>query len=168
MARWKLAEAHYIHAKEYNEATEWEYKETDRITGRERRKRFVVPLYCEAERIVCYEGSETDERDLIFAGPPTPAMDPLDEEAKKISKEHAAKWVHPIDSLSGNFSADELLSSLQKQLAAAASTTPPTPVIAEGVSKDEFEALKAQMAELMAKNAELEAKTTIPGKRRVA
>jgi len=175
MARWKLNEAHYIHAKAFDEATEWEYRETDRITGRERRKRFVVPLYCDAGLIVSRPGSETTNDNvgpdgkgigpIIFEGPPTPAMTPLDDEAKKISTELAASWEHPIESLPGTFSADALLTSLQKQFAAAAAQTPAQPIIAEGVSKAEFEELKLQMAALMAKNAELEATKKAPIRR---
>jgi hypothetical protein len=168
MARWKLGEAHYIHAKMFGEETEWEYKETDRINGRERRKRFVVPLYCEAGSIVCREGDEKDEKDIIFEGPPTPAMEPLDDEAKAITAQYAPQWVHPIDSLPGQFSSADLLAALQKQVAAASSVTPPPPVVVEGVSKEEFELLKEQMAQLMARNAELEERPLKEPKRRVA
>lgn len=168
MARWRLTEPHYIHAKVYNEATEWEYKETDRVTGREKRKRFKVPAYLETETIVCYEGSERDERDVIIEGPPTPAMEPLDEEAKNISAEHAPQWIHPIDSMPGQFSAKDLLETLQKQLAAATVAAPATPVPVIGVSREEFEKVQEQLALLMARNAELEAEQPKlkPGERR--
>lgn len=159
MARWRLREAHYIFAQQFGEKTEWEYSETDRITGRERRKRFDVPLYCDVGQIVCRPGSEIDDRDIIFEGPPTPGMDPLDDGAKAESKLHEKNWIHPIDSLDGNFSAKDLLSSLQAQFAAAAAAAPHAPaLVAEGVSKEEFEQLKEQMAQLMAQNAELKAK----------
>lgn len=159
MARWRLREAHYIYAKQFGEDTQWEYKEVDRITGRERRKRFDVPLYCDSGSVVCFEGSQIDDRDLIFAGPPTPAMEPLDEEAKNINKQHEKDWIHPIDSLEGNFSAKDLLTSLQRQLAQSIATTPaPSAVPVEGVAKADFDALQAQVAQLMARNAELEAK----------
>ena len=168
MARWRLTQPHYIHAKMFGQDNEWEYKETDRVTGRESRKRFVVPLYCESGWIVCREGSEQQNDNvgpdgkgvgsITFDGPPTPAMEPLDAEAQAINAEHAHEWIHPIDSLPGTFSSADLLTMLQKQVANAASITPPAPVVAQGVSKEEFEALKEQLAQLMAQNAELMAR----------
>lgn len=170
MARWQLLEAHYIFAQQSGEKTEWEYRETDRITGRERRKRFEVPLYCPVNSIVCRPGSERPDDNgtagpITYEGPPTPAMLALDDEAKAESAKHSKEWVHPIDSLEGNFSSKDLLSSLQKQFEAAASRTPAPAIVAEGVSKAEFEELKVQMAALMARNAELEAKPKAAARR---
>ncbi len=158
MARWKLTEAHYLngHPPDLDE-TEWEYKEIDRISGREKRKRFKVPFYFEADTIVCYEGRGQDG-DFVFEGTPTPMMTPLDAEAKAISAEHEREWVHPIDSLPGQGFADALVTSFQKQMAELAQRLPnaPAPVAQAGVSKEEFEQVKAQLAALMARNAELE------------
>lgn len=39
--RWKLMTSHYLNTKD----TEWEYKETDRNTGREKRKQLAVPRF---------------------------------------------------------------------------------------------------------------------------
>jgi hypothetical protein len=175
MARWKLTEDHYIFAKVFNEETEWEYKETDRITGRERRRRFKVPLYCNAGSVVAHEGSEQEHDNLgpggkgigpiVFEGKPTPSMLPIDDEAKRISAELAKSWEHPIESLPGQGFGQELLASLQKEFAAAAAKTPAPIVVAEGVSKEEFEEMKLQLAALMAKNAELEATKKAPARR---
>jgi hypothetical protein len=171
MARWRLQEPHYLFASVYGEPNEWEYKETDRETGRERRKRFKVPFYAEKELIVCYEGSERGDDNgklgpIIIDCTPTPAMEPLDDEAKTISAQHADSWKHPIDSLPGQGFNDALLTSLEKQLSAITARLPAPAVVSEsGVTREEFETLQRQFAELLAKNAELEAK---PGKRKVA
>lgn len=158
MARWKLTEPHYMHGRPPDlEAVEWEYKETDRLNGRERRKRFVVPYYFETDTIVCYEGKGQRD-DSIFEGPPTPAMEPLDDEAKAISAKHSAGWQHPIESLPGQGFTASLLSGLEKQLAELTSRMPvPTTVVESGVSREEFEELQVQFAALMAQNAELQA-----------
>jgi hypothetical protein len=170
MARWRLNEAHYLNGHPPDlEITEWEYKETDRVNGRERRKRFKVPFYFDAETIVCHEGKGLDG-DFIFEGEPTPSMTPIDEEARRISNEcrekHPYKWNHPIDSLEGQFSSASMLGSLEKQLQEAIMRIPaaPAPAVSSGVSKEEFEAMKEQLAQLMAQNAELQAS---PGRRRV-
>jgi hypothetical protein len=158
MARWRLNEAHYLFGHPPDlDITEWEYKETDRVNGRDRRKRFEVPYYFDVDTIVCHEdrGLPTDS---VFRGPPTPAMEPLDDEAKAISAELAPSWVHPIESLPGQGFSASLLGSLEKQLAEVASRLPSAvPVASSGVSREEFAALQAQLAELMAKNAELQA-----------
>lgn len=181
MARWRLLEAHYIHVKKRGKPVEWEYETTDRITGEIDRERFVVPRYCDIDDIVCYAGSEQNSDNgrlgpLVFEGEPTPAMFPLDDEARTISESLAAKWKHPVDSLPGQGFADNLLASLEKSIAAIASKVPATtPAVVEGVSREEFEALQAQLAALMAEKAEKEAtpKTGAPTrapapKRRVA
>ena len=106
MARWRLTKEHYINAHRVGRQTEWERVETDRITGEEARIRYKVPLYCEIDTIVCYEGSEQRGDNgrlgpIIFEGPPTPEMEPLDDEAKQFSESYAKQWVHPIESLPG-------------------------------------------------------------------
>ncbi len=167
MARWKLTEAHYLngHPPDLDE-TEWEYKEIDRISGREKRKRFKVPFYFEEGTIVCLEG-QGQEGDFTFEGEPTPGMTPLDAEAKRISADHAHKWVHPIEALPGQGFADALVTSFEKQMAELAQRlpSPPVPVAQAGVSKEEFEIVKNQLAALMARNAELEAKPRVGNRR---
>jgi hypothetical protein len=171
MARWRLTEDHYINASYGEEAIEWEYKEIDRITGRERRKRFPVPLFCNVDQIICRPGSERRDDNgrvgpIVFEGPPTPGMEPLDDEAREICAQYSAAWKHPIDSLPGQGLSASLLSNLERQLDALA-RNPATPVVASGVSKEEFEQLKEQMAQLMAQNAELQAEK-VSGRRKVA
>ena len=167
MARWKLEEAHYLFGRPPDlEEVEWEYKETDRINGRERRKRFKVPFYFEAETVVCLEG-KGQPTDCIFEGTPTPAMQPLDDEAKQISAQYSGAWVHPIESLPGQGYSASLLNGLEKQLAELSAKMPaPTTVVESGVSREEFELLQSQFAALMAQNAELQAaKSDVPIRR---
>jgi hypothetical protein len=69
------------------------------------------------------------------------------------------KWIHPVESLPGNYS-QSLIETFQKQIDAIAAGRSINPVAAAptgGVSKEEFEALQAQVAALMARNLELEA-----------
>lgn len=170
MARWRLNEPHYLFGYPpdlSDEGVEWEYKETDRINGRERRKRFKVPFYFERETEVCWEGKGRRE-DFVFEGPPTPSMEPLDDEAREISASYSSQWQHPIESLPGQGYSDALLGALTAQLDRLASTTSPSPVASNAVSREEFDRLANQLAEVMAKNAELEAKPKAVGNRRVA
>lgn len=173
MARWQLTEAHYINAKYGDEAVEWEYKEIDRLTGRERRKRFLVPLYCEEGWVVCHEGSQRRDDNgnigpVVFEGAPTPGMMPIDDEAREISAKYEAQWKHPIESLPGQGFSASLLDNLNKQLDALARSAPaPVTVASSGPSREEFEKLQEQMTQLMAQNAELQAEKA-SGRRRVA
>lgn len=106
MARWRLRSAHYLKVP----GTEYEHKETDRATGKQAKKVFPVPLYLNPEdQADCNYPGEiivTDKKshpaypkDIYFVGQPTPEMEPLDEEAEKISASFAKKWEHPIESL---------------------------------------------------------------------
>lgn len=167
MARWRLLSPHYLNTVD----NQWEYKELDRNTGRQARKVYNVPRLFNpddpgdfnspgsGEVIVCYDG-KGQPRDHIFTGPPTPEMEPLDDEARTISGKESPKWVHPIESLPGQGYNDGLLAALQKQLDAmargqVAQPAAPTPV--GGIDPDAFAKLQAQVAELMEANAALQA-----------
>lgn len=99
MARWQLTEPHYLNTKD----TKWEFETKNRTTGRSERKQFNVPTHLDpnieqdwnyqdrignnlvdGKIIVCWEG-KGKEKDIVFEGPPTPGMLPLDDEAKEIS-----------------------------------------------------------------------------------
>lgn len=164
MARWRLTEPHYLQV----EGIEWDYTEQDNKTGRNVRKRFAVPLHLDPndpmdqndkmnEWVVVSNGNNPGPRDIIFKGPPTPAMEPLDEEAEKISAELRPKWDHPIESLAGNYS-DSLLATFQKhvdaKLAELGATTK-SEAYAKGVDPAAFEALQQQVAELAKQNSAL-------------
>lgn len=167
MARWRLMTPHYLFT---NPPTEWEQKETDRETGEERRVRYVVPklldtndpkLYNSPDGIIISDGKgQKERRDYVFLGDPTPDMEPVDEEAEKISASFRARWQHPIDSLPGQMGED-LIRSLEakmSQLLLAGQAQPPQPVSAGAVSATDFKALQEQVAQLMARNAELESR----------
>ena len=156
--RWRLLQPHYLNVP----GTEWEYKEVDRTSGKQARKVYEVPLLLNpndpndynypGEIIVCHEG-KGQRQDIVFVGPPTPDMEPIDEEAKMLSASMEKGWVHPIESLpeQGGYS-QSLLTDFQRQLSEAMANAP---VRNAAVSKDEFEELKKQMAELMAQNKAL-------------
>lgn len=122
MARWRLTASHYLNVP----GTEWEQKEIDRTTGRQARKIYKVPRLLDPEEpsdlnypgelIVAHEGKGAQPRDYIFIGPPTPDMEPLDDEAKAISANLAKTWKHPVDSLPGNYS-QSMQQEFEKQIA---------------------------------------------------
>lgn len=165
MARWRLTQPHYLNVPD----NEWEYKEQDPTTGREMRHRFPVPRLLNPDDpsdfnyredrmvVVATARSPNFPRDYIFSGPPTPDMEPMDDEARAISDSFADKWRHPMDSLPGigDFS-QSLIAMFEKQMAQLPTAPLQTQSMA-GVSREEFEAMKEQMAQLMARNAELEA-----------
>lgn len=165
MARWRLTQPHYLNVP----GTEWEYKEVDRTTGKQGRKVYPVPLLLSPNEpsdqnypgeIIVAQGKSASPKDIIFLGEPTPDMEPLDDEAEKISAACAPKWSHPIESLPGSFSAS-LISNFEKQIASAFANNPTaiaSPVSAGSVSSNDFAKLQAQVAELMARNSELETK----------
>ncbi len=142
MARWRLTNPHYLATTD----TEWEYKETDRTTGRQARKVYQVPRYLNPEdpsdhnypgEIIVSDGNGAQSKDIIFSGPPSAEMEPLDAAAEALSAEHAAKWKHPVN----NFDINETLVNLFNQQGDAI-------VRKQG---DELAELKKQNAALMAK-----------------
>jgi hypothetical protein len=151
MARWRLSAPHYIYT---DNNTEWEYKETDRTSGKQARKVYQVPEYLDAETIVCLPGKGLDT-DIPIKGGPGPDMVPLDEEAKKLSERLSSSWKHPIDSLpaTGNFS-ESLLEGMQREVARLTSVPSPGPT-ADSVSPSDFAALQNQVADLIKQNQEL-------------
>lgn len=117
MARWKLLTPHYLDTRD----TEWEYKELDQASGRERRKQVRVPRYLDigdpgdwtnrwgnkdnsnGEIVVCHEG-KGEKGDITFYGDPTPDMSPADDEAREISASFAKKWEYRPDTAEGSYS----------------------------------------------------------------
>jgi hypothetical protein len=147
MARWKLTQAHYLNVS----GTEWEYKELNRSTGKQQRKVFPVPLflnpedpadwnYPAEEAIIVSNGMNPGLRDHIFDGPPTPDMEPLDDEARAISEAEKHKWVHPIESLSGESYSQSLIKEFERQMAKLDHTP------SQGQFNDEVATLKAQIS----------------------
>lgn len=162
MARWRLTQPHYLRVP----GTKWRYEETDRETGERAEQTFEIPRFLDPNNprdcrstgvcVVSYaQGAQP--RDWIFEGDPTPDMEPLDEEATKISASFEDKWKHPIDSLEsqGGFG-EALFRKLEQQLTQVLAGSKTPAVSVGGVSREEFEELQKQLATLMAKNVELE------------
>lgn len=170
MARWSLRNSHYLNVP----GNEWMHEETDRETGRRNRKMFPVPQLLDPNNpqdqnyrelgqiVVCHEG-KGESRDIIFLGEPTPDMEPLDDEAEKISESLRSKWEHPVDSLPANGGMNEQESAFMKAMMAsfAQNAAPNT-----SVPQADFDALKAKVEELVAQNAALKAEKDTPTARR--
>ena len=104
MARWQLMSSHYLRVED----NEWEYRETA-PGGKMVKKVYNVPrlldksdhsCYTDPQQgiiVVCHKG-KGQPNDIVFFGPPTPDMMPLDDEAKKITELESKKWTDPIDS----------------------------------------------------------------------
>jgi hypothetical protein len=168
MARWKLTDAHYLNVP----GTEWEYKETNRDTGRQARKVYEIPQYLnpkdaadwnyreEEAIIVSNKFDPAHSRDIIFRGPPTPDMEPLDDEAQAITQGFIERgaWKHPIESLNMTYS-QSVLSEFEQNLARlvekAQKTSVPS-VSVKGIDPAAFEKLQQQVAMLAERNTELE------------
>lgn len=127
MARWKLMVNHYLNV----EGTKWEYTETDRITGRPKRTQFSVPRYLDildpsdwtnrvgdtGEIIVSDGKGMVGPKDIVFVGEPTPDMEPVDDEARKISNSYADQWRRGADAMvSGKSYADEIMDKLHDKM----------------------------------------------------
>jgi hypothetical protein len=114
MARWSLKDSHYLSVP----GTEWEYIESDRESGRRARKVYEVPVYLNPKTpsdwnypseqlvVVADKYDPKHPRDIVFTGPPTPDMEPMDEEAEKISQGYIDRgaWKHPLESLNMTYS----------------------------------------------------------------
>lgn len=165
MARWKLTEAHYLAV----EGIKWEYSEVDRVTGRPKRTQFPVPLHLDPNiesdwthrydawsgDIVVSDGHNADPKDLIYTGPVTPGMLPMDDEAKALTAQAAKdKWrpTQGLDPESQNESyTNKLLSGFIDQMTLAQTTVQQAPQIAglEEMLKS-LTAVMAQQTQLIA------------------
>lgn len=163
MARWKLTAKHYLNVP----GTFWRHEETSRDTGERVEHMYLVPKHLDpddpkqqnrmGEVIVCYEG-KGERGDITFIGKPGPDMEPLDDEAEALSAAERPKWQHPIETLpmNGDFS-QSLFTMLQQKLDAAAIAPTAAAPISAGVDPAAFALMQEQLAQLMARNAELEA-----------
>jgi hypothetical protein len=157
MARWKVTAKHYVHAEQYGQPTEWERQETNVQTGRMFRKTYKVPMFIDPDDPFCvnkFEGICVVARagtekpgDIVFTGPPTPDMEPLDADAQAETDEHKHKWINPIDSLAPEIGGDfgkQILALLERQLDAAGRPQPA--VSLAGASSADIESLKSIVA----------------------
>lgn len=171
MARWRLTDKHYLSTlSDGKPGAEWMYEETSPTTAKKARKLFPVPQFLDPEDvtchnylgdiIVCHEG-KGQSRDIVMVGPPTPDMEPLDDEAQAITDKARPTWIHPIESLPGQQGySQSMLDTLTRQLAEAmtgAKQAVAAPMNVAVPSMDDFKALQAQVQALVARNAELEA-----------
>src|SRR5258705_4638208 len=151
MARWKLTDSHYLAVP----GTEWEYKETNRETGRQARRVYEVPVYLNPKDaadwnyprdeaiIVSNKFDPAYPRDIVFRGKPTPDMEPLDDEAQAISDAERKNWIRPIESLNMTYS-ESRLSEFERGIAELLSKGVPrvTPSLSlGGVDPASFEQL---------------------------
>jgi|SRR5580704_1109289 hypothetical protein len=171
MARYRLNTGHYINALQWDGSlTEWEYTEQSLVNNRMVRRRFKVPMILDPRDATCcnYPGeiivsSKYDEKyplDIIFEGEPTPDMTPLDDEARAKVEELSSKWIHPIESLPGNFT-QSLLDTLERQLSSVQSRAPmpsANPVSTNGIDNERLAKMEKLVAELAEKNLALEAR----------
>lgn len=152
MARWKVTAKHYLHAEQYGQLTEWERQEINTDTGRLFRKTYKVPMLIDPDDMQCvnrHEGFCVVARkgtekpgDIVFFGPPTPDMEPMDEAAQAETDAEKHKWINPIDSLApeiGQEFGKQLLEALNRQvdLASAGKT-----VSLKSASADDIQSLK--------------------------
>ncbi len=166
MARWRVTAKHYINARQFGEDTTWVREETNRDTGRAFRRTFQVPLYIDPEDPICInknlgfcvvasEGSEMPG-DIILDGPPTPDMEPMDDEARAITKAESVKWKDPINSLPiqvGEDFGQQLLAMLTAQFNTVANQ--PANTSLRGAGNAEIEQMKAMIAEQAKQIAQL-------------
>lgn len=171
MARFRLTSSHYIVT---DPPTEWDYKETDRSTGRPIVRKFVVPTLLDPNDPTCFTerddfgdgvvvvGTKLDPahpRDIILAkAEPTLDMVALDDEATAMMAKFVKNRPHPIESLPSNGSfADGLIEQLQSEMAKVQSHSAPQATQVEGLSE-----MMAAMTTIMKQNADLLHKLTHP------
>ena len=161
MARWKVLAPHYIYAEQFGEPTEWVREETNRETGRAFRKTFKVPLlvdpndayYMRTPSGMCVVATKGSEHpgDIVFYGPPTPDMEPIDDEAMAISDKERHKWISPIDSVPITMGEDFgalMMQALERQLTdAMRNQTIPQAQSLAGAGSSELAEMKALLAE---------------------
>src|ERR1700722_1854222 len=94
--RWRLTNSHYLKVFALPDGTrcEWEHKETSRETGRSVRKLYPVPILLNpsdpadcnypGEIIIAHavDGAHNLQQDIVFEGPPTQEMEPLNDAAQ--------------------------------------------------------------------------------------
>lgn len=162
--RWRLMAPHYINVPTLPDGTrvEWEHKETNALNGRAVRKLFPVPMLLNPEDPNDYnhpgeiivsqevEGAHFNRLDLLFMGPPTRDMEPLNEAAEAITETHKARWVHPIETLpaNGGMNAQEqaFMASMMAAFAKEVGAQAPN----QSVPKDQYDALQERIAKLEA------------------
>jgi hypothetical protein len=165
MARWKLLGPHYLNT---DPPIEIEFKETDRNTGKQARKVYKVPRYMDpkdpsdcnrdGDCVVC-NGTDPLPGDIVITDEPTPDMEAIDAEAKKISAEYWAsgKWTKKEEGMDFG---ESLIKKMMDRMDAMNASVP-----APGVDAKAFADLQAQVKALMEQNAKLTAERTTVSRR---
>ena len=164
--RWRLLAPHYINVPTLPDGTrvEWEHKETNRDSGRAVRKLYPVPMLLNPEDpgdcnypgeiIVSQhaEGAHFLRQDLLFEGPPTRDMEPLNAEAEAITEQHKARWVHPIETLpaNGGMNSQEIVFMQTMMTEFAKQVGGSMPQGNQSVPREDYDALKERLAKLEA------------------
>lgn len=176
MARWRLMTPHYLNIidPDSGEPTEWVYAETDRTTGKARRKVYHVPQLLDPKDptqlnfgddiVVCQEG-KGEPKDITFFGEPTPDMEPMDEEAETISASLQHKWTHPIDTLPINGGMNEKEQAFMEQMMKAFAGAVPQQANTS-VTQAQYDELKREMEALKAAMAGNSSASPLPAERR--
>lgn len=181
--RWRLLAPHYINVPTLPDGTrvEWEHKETNRESGRAVRKLYQVPMLLNPEDpsdcnypgeiIVSQhaEGAHFLRQDLLFIGPPTRDMEPLNEAAEAITEQHKARWIHPIETLPANGGMNDqekaFFENMMKSFAQQVGATQSAPN--SSVPREDYDALKERLERLEAAIAAQNNPTPPVGARRV-
>lgn len=164
--RWRLLAPHYINVLALPDGTrvEWEHKETNRESGRAVRKLYPVPMLLNPEdpgdcnypgEIIISqhaEGAHFLRQDLLFEGPPTRDMEPLNEAAEAITEQHKARWVHPIETLPANGGMNEQEKAFfENMMKAFTQQVGPQPQVSNtSVPREDYDELKERLAKLEA------------------
>lgn len=163
MARWKLNLAHYLMT---DPPSQVEFKETDRNTGRQARKVYDIPTYLDPkdpascnypDEVVVCNGNNPQGRDIIFKGDPTADMEPIDDEAKKISKSFidSGRWAKREDGIEYG---ESLIKTFMEKISQLQIGSAP-PVAVPAIDPEAFATLQAQVKLLTEQNAKLQAQT---------
>lgn len=162
MARWKLLVGHYLLT---DPPVEIEFKETDRNTGRQARKVYKVPRhldprdpadfnYPELGEIIVSDGNNPQPRDIVFLGDPTPDMEPVDDDARAVTKKfvESGRWTKKEEGL-------DFGESLIKNFMAKMDQVAMQPVSANSIDPKVFADLQQQVKTLMEQNAKLQSQS---------
>lgn len=154
MARFILKDKHYLSVP----GTIWEQKETSQQTGKQIRHDYKVGLYLDPDQpsdwnyphqrqiIVATERSNQYPADIVFVGPPTYDMEPLDKEAEEMIA-NLGKKKDPFAELPntvGETFSERMLNLLEARLSQAQAANPPAQ------NEDRVSALEKKIEELTA------------------
>lgn len=170
MARWRLRQAHYLKVP----GTQWEYKVAVTGSNKSARQMYDVPMFLDPNDPECFNYPQMDQRgmviggevivahaanpafprDIIFTGLPTPDMEPIDDEAKEISRRESSKWVHPIESLPERGFSQVIMTELEKKIDAIAQGSGNSVSLA-GATSEETKRLQGLVEQLIQQNSML-------------